>query len=49
MPEMAIKLMFGQMGEELLLSNQNIYPKRLIDKGFVFDDEKVESALVRYL
>ncbi|MGQ4001816.1 TIGR01777 family oxidoreductase [Francisellaceae bacterium CB299] len=48
-PEFAIKMLFGEMGEELLLSNQNIYPKRLIDKDFVFDDEKVESALVRCL
>lgn len=49
MPEIAIKLTFGQMGEELLLSNQNIKPKRLLKKGFEFDDENIESALQRYL
>lgn len=49
MPEVVIKLMFGQMGEELLLSNQNIKPKRLLEKGFKFDDECVDSALRRYL
>jgi len=49
MPECAIKLLFGQMGEELLLSSQNIYPEKLIKKGFVFDDENVDSALKRYL
>lgn len=31
MPEIMIKLMFGQMGEELLLSSQNIKPKRLLE------------------
>ncbi|MFT4694503.1 MAG: hypothetical protein ACI8TE_001419 [Francisella sp.] len=49
MPEMVIKLMFGQMGEELLLSNQNIKPKKLIEKDFKFDDVNIESALKRYL
>lgn len=49
MPEFAIKVLFGQMGEELLLSNQNIYPKRLVGRGFVFDDQEIEKALVRYL
>ena len=49
MPEIVIKLMFGQMGEELLLSNQNIKPKRLVEKGFKFNDESMDSALRRYL
>ena len=45
MPKVVIKLLFGQMGEELLLSNQNIKPKRLIEEGFEFDDENIDSAL----
>ena len=49
MPKIVIKLMFGQMGEELLLSNQNIKPKRLVEKGFEFHDVNIDSALKRYL
>ncbi|AXA33243.1 TIGR01777 family oxidoreductase [Francisella adeliensis] len=49
MPEIMIKLMFGQMGEELLLSSQNIKPKRLLGNGFRFDDDNIEKALERYL
>ncbi len=49
MPEVAIKLLFGQMGEELLLSNQNICPEKLIKEGFEFDDTTINNALERYL
>ena len=49
MPRIMIKLMFGQMGNELLLSNQDIKPKNLVEKGFKFNDESIESALEKYL
>lgn len=49
MPEYAIKLMFGQMGKELLLSSQNIKPKKILEKGFVFADDSMEKAVKRYV
>lgn len=49
MPAFVVKLLFGQMGEELLLSSQNIKPTRLLSKGFVFEDLKMQKALERYM
>lgn len=40
-----IKLLFGEMGKMLLLSGQNIIPKRLEKAGFKFAYPKIESAL----
>ncbi|MED7819898.1 MULTISPECIES: TIGR01777 family oxidoreductase [unclassified Francisella] len=48
-PTFMVKLLFGQMGEELLLSSQNIRPTKLLSRGFVFDDLKMQDALERYL
>lgn len=45
LPSFFVKLMFGQMGEELLLANQKIYPKNLIDGGFEFRYESINEAL----
>lgn len=49
MPEYVIKLMFGQMGKELLLSSQNIKPTKLNSEGFTFEDFDIEKALERYI
>ena len=35
-PKLMIKLIFGQMGIELMLCTQKVYPKKLIDVGFRF-------------
>ncbi|GIX44898.1 MAG: hypothetical protein KatS3mg130_1306 [Candidatus Sumerlaea sp.] len=35
-PELAIKLLLGEMGRELLLASTRVYPKRLLDAGFHF-------------
>ncbi|MXB82941.1 DUF1731 domain-containing protein [Francisella tularensis] len=48
-PTFMIKLMFGQMGEELLLSSQNIKPAKLQRLGFVFEDSNIQQALERYI
>jgi len=45
MPEFAIKLMFGEMGETLLLEGQRVLPKRLQDAGFKFEFENLEDAM----
>lgn len=44
-PQKLIKLIWGEMGQELLLTNQNIYPKRLIKEGFKFNFDKINRAL----
>lgn len=48
-PSAMVKLMFGQMGDELLLSSQNIKPTKLQSKGFEFDDPEISKALERYI
>ena len=44
-PEFAVKLMFGEMGEETLLSGQRVLPKRLLEAGFQFDFPELAAAL----
>lgn len=44
-PEFVIKLMFGEMGEETLLSGQRVLPRRLTAAGFVFDYPELSAAL----
>lgn len=45
MPVFMVKLLFGEMGERLLLHGQNVLPKKLLSQGFEFDFENIESAL----
>ena len=44
-PEFAVKMMFGEMGEETLLSGQRVVPHRLMDAGFKFDYPELAAAL----
>jgi uncharacterized protein len=44
-PEFAIKLLFGEMGERLLLEGQKVLPKKLQDAGFEFKYPHLEEAL----
>jgi NAD dependent epimerase/dehydratase family enzyme len=37
--------MFGEMGEETLLSGQRVLPQRLLDSGFRFDFPELDGAL----
>ena len=48
-PEFAIKLLFGEMGETLLLEGQKVLPKRLLDAGFKFKFSNLENALQKSL
>ena len=48
-PEFAIKLMFGEMGEETLLSGQRVNPGCLLDAGFEFEFPDLGPALRREL
>ncbi len=45
LPASAVRLMFGEMGQELLLSSQRVEPARLIAAGFHFGFPDLEPAL----
>lgn len=45
-PAFLIKLIFNEMGEELLLKGQNVYPKRLLELGFQFQYPTISQALL---
>ncbi|MEO8603174.1 MAG: TIGR01777 family oxidoreductase [bacterium] len=44
-PAAAVRLLFGEMGEELLLSSTRVEPERLTAAGFHFTFPDLESAL----
>jgi uncharacterized protein (TIGR01777 family) len=44
-PELMIKLMFGEMGEETLLKGQRVIPRRLMEAGFTFEHPTLTKAL----
>ena len=48
-PKFGMKAMFGEMGEQTVLSNQRILPQQLIDSGFSFDFPDIKSALTDIL
>ncbi len=48
-PAAIVKLMFGEMAEELLLKGQNVKPEKLLKAGFKFDFPELEAALAHYL
>ncbi len=48
-PEFAIKALFGEMGETLLLEGTRAYPQKLLDAKFEFDFINLEAALKHVL
>ncbi len=44
-PAFAVKALFGEMGEALLLSGAKVLPKRALEDGFRFRTPDVETAL----
>ena len=44
-PELAIEVMFGQMGRETVLASQRVVPERLLAAGFAFEHPELEDAL----
>jgi hypothetical protein len=40
-----VRLLFGEMGEHLLLRGQNVIPKKILDSGFVFQYPHIKDAL----
>jgi hypothetical protein len=45
LPAFAVKMLFGEMGDELLLSGQRVLPKKLLASGFQFAHSDLDSAL----
>jgi NAD dependent epimerase/dehydratase family enzyme len=44
-PALAVKLLFGQMGEEVLLASQRVEPARLVTSGYPFQYSDLRRAL----
>lgn len=44
-PQAAIHLMFGDMGEQTILASQRVVPTRLLGAGFTFRHETISDAL----
>jgi hypothetical protein len=49
LPAVAVRLLFGEMGEALLLASTRVRPARLEAAGFAFRHPDLESALRREL
>ncbi len=47
-PAWKIKFLFGQMGEELLLSGTVAKPQKLLEHGFTFIDTDIDETLKNY-
>ncbi|MDR3565777.1 MAG: TIGR01777 family oxidoreductase [Negativicutes bacterium] len=45
MPDFMARLALGEMADELLLADQRVVPKRLIEQGFVFSFPEITPAL----
>jgi len=45
MPAFILKLMLGEMAQELLLSGQRVIPKKILDAGYDFQYAELEEAL----
>jgi uncharacterized protein len=45
MPAFAARLVFGQMGDELLLASQRVEPAKLLASGYVFQKPELRAAL----
>jgi len=45
LPGFMIKLMFGKMGQCLVLDGQEVYPERLLKSGFEFTHNDLESCI----
>lgn len=44
-PSFLIKLIFGEMAKQTILSSTNIYPKKLLETGFEFSYSDIESSI----
>ena len=49
LPEAAVRLIFGEMGDQTILSGQKTIPRQLMDSGFQYDHPTLEQALAHEL
>ncbi|MGB1402778.1 MAG: TIGR01777 family oxidoreductase [Porticoccaceae bacterium] len=49
MPSFVVRLLFGQMGDELLLQGKKVIPRKVQDSGFNFQYPFLKSALIDVL
>ena len=49
MPAPAMRLMVGQMADELLITGQRVVPSALVEAGFAFRYPDIDSALAASL
>ncbi|WP_022941504.1 TIGR01777 family oxidoreductase [Psychromonas hadalis] len=49
LPSFMVKLLFGEMGEALLLSSTNVQPQKLLDAGFQFEYAQLSDSLLKQL
>jgi NAD dependent epimerase/dehydratase family enzyme len=49
MPAVVVKLLFGQMGDELMLQGQFVIPQKLQQQGYQFTYNNLASALGQLL
>ncbi len=49
MPKFSVKLLFGEMGENLFLRGQKVVPTKLMRAGFVFEFPELAAALQNIL
>jgi uncharacterized protein (TIGR01777 family) len=49
MPAFAVRLAFGEMADEMLLTSQRVIPKKLNDVGYEFQQPELEGALRKHL
>jgi uncharacterized protein (TIGR01777 family) len=45
LPEFAVSMIFGEMGDALLLASTRVLPKRLLDAGFEFKYPELKAAV----
>lgn len=48
-PAFALRALFGELADQLLIGGQRVVPKRALEEGFVFETPAVETALARAL
>lgn len=44
-PEFAIRLLYGEMGEATVIEGQRVLPRKLLEAGFLFRHQTLEDAL----
>jgi NAD dependent epimerase/dehydratase family enzyme len=49
MPAAIVKLLFGQMGDELMIQGQSVIPQKLQQQGFEFNYSDLHIALEQLL